>query len=163
MTHKYNLFLLGLIEPDLFKRHCRNYIGMTERAVKAADMETMPMVGHVAADREVCALWLLGTPVDRNRAFVVAQFFIGMAEAFDEIKRVLRPGGLVVSVIGSENFICARRVKTAAICEQLAESAGLTVQLRFEHQIANVSSMRLSRNAAGGKVATEVIHVFRRD
>jgi DNA modification methylase len=163
MTHKYNLFLLGLIEPALFKRHCRSYIGMTERAVRAVDLEAMPIVGHGAADREVRALWLLGTPVARNRAFVVAQFFIGMAKAFDEMKRVLRPGGLVVSVIGNENFICARRVKTAAVCEQLAESAGLTVQLRFEHQIANVSSMRLSRNAAGGKVATEAIHVLRRD
>jgi SAM-dependent methyltransferase len=160
MTHKYNLCLLGLIEPDLFKSHCRDYIGMTERAVRSSDLAELPRVGHISADQEVEALWLQGTPTARNRAFVVAQFFRGMSEAFAEMARVLRPGGLAVSVIGCTNRVCGRPVSTSVICEELAEASGLSLQLRFFHQIANVSSMRLRRSETGGSVPLEAVHVL---
>jgi SAM-dependent methyltransferase len=160
MTHKYNLCLLGLIDPDQFKSHCRDYIGMTERAVRSSDLAELPCAGHSSADQEVEALWLQGTTTARNRAFVVAQFFRGMSEAFAEMARVLRPGGLAVSVIGCTNRVCGRPVPTSTICEELAEASGLRLQLRFFHQIANVSSMRLRRSETGGIVPLEAVHVF---
>ncbi|HDN2673216.1 TPA: DNA methyltransferase, partial [Klebsiella michiganensis] len=37
MAHKYSMFALGLIKPCEFKDHCREYIGVTERAVRVSD------------------------------------------------------------------------------------------------------------------------------
>lgn len=163
MNHKYNLFLLGLLDPGHFKDHCRDYIGMTERAVRASDLVSRPEVDHPAADREVSAIWEQGTKTAYNRAFVTAQFFSGMAASFKEIARVLRPGGLAITVIGTENRVCDRIVPTAEVCEALAADAGLVRRLRFFHRVANVSSMRLNRHGTGGRVPTETICVFAND
>jgi hypothetical protein len=161
MAHKYNLFVLGLVTPETFIEHRREYIGMTERAVRAADLSTPPIPAHPTVAPYLEALWSQGTPVSRNRAFVVAQFFTGMAEAFTEMSRVLRPGGLAVTVLG-DNRICGISIPTADLCVELAEASGLNVELRFYHHLANLSSMRLARSATGGKVPYETVHVFAR-
>jgi DNA modification methylase len=161
MAHKYNLFVLGLVSPESYAPHRREYIGMTERAVRAADLSSPPDSAHPVVTPYLEALWDQDTAVSRNRAFVVAQFFSGMAAAFAEISRVLRPGGLAITVLG-DNRICGRSIPTADICAELADASGLGIELRFYHHLANLSSMRLARNATGGKVPYETIHVYSR-
>lgn len=160
MTHKYNLFLLGLIRPESFKSHCREYIGMTERAVRAADLTQIPCTGIERVDERITTIWDINTPVSRNRAFVVAQYFSGMLAALKEIRRVLRPAGKATLVVGNTNRICGQEVPTAPLVEYLANKIGLTTELKFHHHVANRSSMRLNRNDSGGKLKHENVYVF---
>ncbi len=162
MAHKYNLFALGLIEPDEFKDHCRDYIGMTERAVRAADLVERPDVGDEPYGELVDALWDRGENLTRNRAYVSAQYFSGMKRSFMEMVRVLRPNGVMVMVVGTSNRICGVHVPTGALVEDLATAAGLETELRFRHSLANKSSMRMNRAASGGDVKTETVLVMRR-
>lgn len=162
MTHKYNMFLLGLLEPGDFKDHCRDYIGVTERAVRAADLVEKPNSQHSSVQNEIDAIWSLDTPVAKNRTFVVNQYFDGMDKTFGELSRVVRKGGLIIMVLGETNRICGRAVQTARICEDLANSHGLETYRHFVHQIANRSSMRLNRSKTGGSIKNEIVYVFRR-
>lgn len=161
MAHKYNLFALELIEPDAFKDHCRQYIGVTERAVRAIDLKSCPETELRSRDI-VEKLWGFNEPTPRNRAYVVAQYFNGMRSAFTECHRVLVPGGRMFFVIGENNRICGETVPTAEILELIAQDCGLDVENYFYHVIANRSAMRLNRGATGGTIDREVIFVFRR-
>lgn len=162
MAHKYNLFVLGLLDPLLFKDHCREYIGVTERAVRVADLESIPNPGNDLAAQFIDALIAQDTPTSRNRAYVVAQYFSGMLASFRSVYDCLRNGGLYVFVVGESNRICGLTVPTAEIlCEQ-AQSVGFTTELRFFHHLANRSSMRLSRSETGGTIGREVLYVFRK-
>lgn len=162
MAHKYNLFALGLLEPDDFKNHCRKYIGVTERAVRTADLGSMPSVGNEMVQDAVQTLLLQDTPTARNRAYVVAQYFDGMAKSFREAFRTLRAGGLYVLVVGESNRICGLTIPTAKILAQLAETEGFATELSFFHLLANRSSMRLSRSETGGTINREHVYVFRK-
>ncbi len=162
MAHKYNLFVLGLIRPDAFKAHCRDYIGLTERAVRTKDMENLPQTGINEVDQVSLGIRNLNTQLARNRSYVVAQYFHGMHRAIHEMYRVVRPGGKIIIVVGDKNRICGIDIPTASLIETLALSSGLRTELRFYHHLANRSSMRLNRSATGGKVQLETIYVFTR-
>lgn len=162
MAHKYNLYVLGLLEPEAFKDHCREYIGVTERAVRSADLALMPTVENARAQQSISNLLKLDTPTSRNRAYVVAQYFSGMGKSFSEAYRVLKENGLYVFVIGESNRICGEVVPTAEILKEQAESVGFTVEVDIFHELANRSSMRLSRSASGGTISREQVYVFRK-
>jgi DNA modification methylase len=161
MAHKYNLFLLGLVAPDGFKAHCREYIGMTERAVRAADLHSIPTTGISFIDCHIQVLWSLGTAVARNRAFIVSHYFSGMLAALEELFRVLKRRGQAIFVIG-DNRVCGQLLPTAEVVHDLARKVGFTTQLRFYHHLANRSSMRLNRASSGGKVDFETVYVFQK-
>ncbi len=161
MTQRYNLFILGLVHPDRFKAHCREYIGMTERAVRAGDLRGIPNAANASVQTLIERLWVQDTPTARNRAFVVGQFFRGMFGALREMHRVLVPGGRAILVVGSENRICGEVVPTGELLEHVAGEAGFKLELRFFHHLANRSSMRLTRGATGGKLKTETVLVFK--
>lgn len=162
MAHKYNLFVLGLIHPTDFKNHCRDYIGLTERAVRASDILVKPQCETSIVEPLLSSLWSLNTPVSKNRAFVVAQYFNGMYRALQEMWRVLKNGRRAFVVVGGSNRICGITVPTAEIVQSLAEEVGFGTELRFYHHLANRSSMRLNRAQTGGKVSFETICVFRK-
>ncbi|MBC8106987.1 MAG: hypothetical protein H7Z14_10390 [Anaerolineae bacterium] len=160
MAHKYNLFILDLLDPVNFKDHCREYIGVTERAVRMRDISRKPESGIQVIDEHVDDLWNFGTPVSRNRAFVVGQFFTGMNASFAEQHRVLRRGGKAIMVIGATNRICGSTIPTGDILRALAERNGFRTRLLFYHLLANRSSMRLNRSSTGGIIKHENIYVF---
>lgn len=159
MTHKYNMFILGLIKPDQFKDHCRQYIGVTERAVRSIDVKCEPELKDGLIDEHIHGLWSVATPVSRNRAYVVYQYFQGMKSAISEIWRVLAPGGRFFLISG-DNRICGRHIPTSALLAHLASDVGFESELRFYHHLANRSSMRLNRGETGGIVKYETINVF---
>ncbi len=162
MAHKYNLYVLGLLEPEAFKDHCREYIGVTERAVRSSDLLAIPNLQGSRAQLSIDALLALDTPTARNRAYVVAQYFSGMQASFAEAYRVLKAGGLYVFVVGEANRICGLQVPTSAILKEQAESVGFDVEVDIFHELANRSSMRLSRSSTGGTIGREQVYVFRK-
>jgi len=162
MAHKYNMFVLGLLEPESFKDHCREYIGVTERAVRVADMASIPDARNATANGIVRQLGDQGTTTSRNRAYVVAQYFSGMHASFQSAYSVLKDGGLYVFVVGETNRICGLQVPTAQILKEQAQSVGFSVEVDVYHELANRSSMRLSRSATGGTIGREQVYVFRK-
>lgn len=162
MAHKYNLFALGLLEPEDYKNHCREYIGVTERAVRAVDIQNLPSIDNMLVRSVIENLQAQNTGTAKNRAYVVAQYFTGMLESFKEAFRIMREGGLYILVVGENNRICGVTVPTAEILGQLAELSGFEVEVSFYHQLANRSSMRLSRSATGGTISREHVYVFRK-
>lgn len=162
MAHKYNMFVLGLLEPESFKEHCREYIGVTERAVRVADMASIPDARNATANDVVRQLLGQDTSTARNRAYVVAQYFSGMYAAFESAYSVLKDRGLYVFVVGETNRICGLQVPTAQVLKEQAQSVGFSVEVDVYHELANRSSMRLSRSATGGTIGREQVYVFRK-
>lgn len=162
MTHKYNLFVLGLLDPSTFKDHCRQYIGVTERAVRSSDIRGRLPACIKSAEAAVQQILESGSDAASNRAYVVTQYFNGMRTALSEAHRVLRGRGLCFMVVGVSNRICGVAVPTAKILEEIANSMGLTTELAFFHAIANRSSMRLNRSNTGGQIPLESVYVFRK-
>lgn len=162
MTHKYNLFTLGLIEPSNFWLHNHDYIGVTERAVKSTHLTSKPVSTLSIIDTEVSHLWEMDNPSAKNRAFVVGQYFNGMYQSFQEMYRVLKSTGKVVFVVGETNTICGHTIQTANILKEIAKEAGLITELKFYHIIANRSSMRLNRGNGGNEIKREAVLVFRK-
>lgn len=162
MTHKYNMFLLGLLQPADFISHCRNYIGMTERAVRSHDLTEAPRSINETVDKYVRLLWRKNTPLGKNRSFVLAQYSTGMRGAISEMHRVLKPGRVAIVVIGSENRICGETIPTGRLIEDLAIECGFIRETSFFHLLANRSSMRLTRSETGGDMKSETILVLRK-
>lgn len=162
MAHKYNLFVLGLIRPSEFKAHCRDYIGVTERAVRASDIASRPVCKVADISPWIKVLDDKNTPIASNRAFVVTQYFNGMYDSFVEAYRVMRAGGEYTMVVGEANRICGEAIPTANLVEACAVSAGFTVKEDFLHALANRSAMRLSRSQTGGEIPFERVLVFQR-
>jgi DNA modification methylase len=162
MTHKYNLFVLGLLEPEDFKAHCREYIGVTERAVRATDLTTRPESVVPAVRDWITRLDELQTATAANRAYVVTQYFDGMYASFVEAARVLKRGGQYFMVVGEHNRICGLKIPTASLIEQCAALAGFKLRKHFLHALANRSSMRLSRAETGGEIPFERVFIFER-
>jgi DNA modification methylase len=162
MAHKYNMFVLGALDPDSFKDHCREYIGVTERAVRAVDMLNFPRCDNSSAKSVIDELLKLGTATARNRAYVVSQYFSEMKKSFEEGHRVLKMNGLYFLVVGENNRICGITVPTADILESIANSTGLDTEKSFFHVMANRSAMRFNRAETGGSITREKVYVFRK-
>lgn len=162
MAHKYNLFVLGLLPPEEFKLHCRAYIGVTERAVRAQDLKNPPACSSKSVKAIVRMLTHLGTPTALNRAYVLAQYFNGMENALIEGYRLLNKRGLYFLVVGESNRICNHLIPTADLLQEIAHDIGFTTEVRFFHVLANRSSMRLNRSITGGSIIRERIYVFRK-
>lgn len=162
MNQKYNLFVLGLLEPGAFKEHCREYIGVTERAVRKRDYDSVPSGPTASVDELTKQLRSIGTTVALNRSFVAWNYFHGMWSAFREFRRVLRRRGLAIVLVGETNRICGLTVPTSDLLIELAKDAGLKLSLRFYHVLANRSSMRMNRASTGGSIQREAVLVFQR-
>lgn len=162
MAHKYNMFVLGALIPESFKDHCREYIGVTERAVRASDLLNFPRCDNDGAKEIINKLLKIDTPTSRNRAYVVSQYFAEMQKTFSEGYRVLKRNGLYFLVVGENNRICGLNVPTADILESIANSIGFTTETSFYHVMANRSAMRFNRSATGGSISREQVYVFRK-
>jgi tRNA G10 N-methylase Trm11 len=162
MAHKYNMFVLGALMPEMFKDHCREYIGVTERAVRSIDMQQIPDCSDPTARAVVDLLVAQGTSTSRNRAYVVAQYFSEMTKAMQEGHRVLIDDGLYFLVVGETNRICGVTIRTGEILEQIANSVGFETERNFFHVMANRSSMRLNRSQTGGSISREQVYAFRK-
>jgi site-specific DNA-methyltransferase (cytosine-N4-specific) len=160
MVTKYSLFVLDLVSPELFKEHCREYVGMTERAVRAKDFGQMRLTGYPFIDRVISEIWSRPMAVDKNRAFIVWQYFSGMKQALSECARVLKPGKLLVLVVG-DNMIRKQYVPTHLFLQKIADDIGFEIETTFYHRLRNIR-LKVNRNVTGGKISEECVTVMRR-
>lgn len=161
MAHKYSLFILGLVSADKYEQHCRDYIGITERAVKSKDFGKIVTVGHSDVDMFVNKLNLSANPIDRNRAFIVSHYFNDMKKSLEEAYRVLKPGGYYISVVG-DNSIRGEHIPTSLYIQEIAiNNVGFELVTFFFHQLKNIR-LKVNRNVTGGLIKRERIMILRK-
>src|SRR3989338_5740734 len=137
MAHKYSLFLLNLVDVEDYKKHCRDYIGMTERAVKSSDYSELKLTGFEEIDNKIRKIFKNGSSTDKNRAFILHQYFSGMKTAFKEFHRILKNNSNFIIVVG-DNQIRGEHIPTAVFLEKVATSEGFKKVVSFRHYYKNV-------------------------
>jgi tRNA G10 N-methylase Trm11 len=164
MSHKYNLFLLDLVMPESFKKFCRNFIGVTERVAYRRDYEKLNQVGNAHIDEIISRIYNLNLKpdVDKNRAFVVYQYFAGIKKALEEMFRVLKPGAICIIILG-DNTIRKVYIPTHLLVQELAEEKeiGFRTITRFYHRI-QARRLGINRNHTGGKIKDELVMVLQK-
>jgi DNA modification methylase len=128
-THQLEMYLLDLSPPgEPLAEAKRQHIG-TE-VVRAADYCQLHRYGLPALDEQVAELYA----VDRRRAYIVYRYFVDMERNLREVRRVVKPGGRYVVVVGN-NLIRGREVPTYAYLMAVAERAGWTVETYFASEV----------------------------
>jgi DNA modification methylase len=128
-THQLEMYLLGLTPPgEPLAEAKRQHIG-TE-VVRAAQYQQRWAYGLAALDELVADLYA----VDKRRAYIVYQYFVDMERNFREVRRVVRPGGRYVVVVGN-NLIRGREVPTYAHLMAVAERTGWGVETYFASEV----------------------------
>lgn len=161
MAHKYNLFLLGLVAPADFKQHCRQYIGVTERAVTKQMIAKIPSTGHDAVDGFVAEL-ASGSAVDKNRAYIVASYFADMRQTFQQVRESLKLDALYILALGHANRIRGRIVQTAELLTEIAEQEGFSLVENFFHGVER-RRIKFQRNVTAGIIHHESVIILRRN
>ncbi len=160
MAHKYSLFLLDLISPNNFFEHCREYVGVTERAVRKEHLSTIATVGVKKIDALVNALQHSDNVVDQVRAYIIYRYFHDMWQSLKEFHRVLRHDAYCIIVVGDNN-IRGRYVPTHLYIKELAELVGFKCCGTFFHQLRNIR-LKINRNVTGGKINKEMVLILRK-
>lgn len=162
MAHKYSLFILGLVLPKKFKDHCRDYIGVTERAVRTKELEKTGSVGISELDLIIEELKNSKSNVDKIRGYIISKYFIEMEKALIECYRVLKPGSLCIVIVG-DNVIRKKVIPTSSFLQQLAisSSVGFKLETYFFHQLRNIR-LKVNRNHTGGKIKKERVIILKK-
>lgn len=162
MAHKYNLFLLDLIEPKDYSVHCREYIGVTERAVGKNLYTGKQYVGYEMVDNLIDELFASSSATDKIRSYIIWQYFSNMLEFLKESFRVLKPGSLCIIVLG-DNVIRKRYIPTHKIVRDLAVSKTIGFKLEnwFYHQLRNIR-LKINRHKTGGRIKNEMVIILRK-
>jgi DNA modification methylase len=128
-THQLEMYLLDLTPPGTVLAEAkRQHIG-TE-VVRAADYRQLHRYGLPALDELVSELYSL----DRRRAYIVHRYFVDMERNFREVRRVVRPGGRYVVVVGN-NLIRGREVPTYDYLMAVARRTGWEVETYFASEV----------------------------
>ncbi|SIS43515.1 DNA methyltransferase [Salimicrobium flavidum] len=162
MAHKYNLFFLDLVNPDDYSNHCRDYVGVTERVVTKSLYSQKRLLGYKVVDDIIEDLYSTGDTTDRNRAYIIWQYFDNMLRFLQESYRVLKPGKNLIIVIGDNN-IRKRYIPTHEYIRELATSnrVGFELDTYFYHQLRNIK-LKVNRNKTGGKIKYEMIMILKK-
>jgi DNA modification methylase len=98
--------------------------------------------------------------VNPLRAHILSTYLIEMRECMEEMYRVLKKGGYAVLVAGP-NQVCGREFPTHRYLSDMAEAAGLAVQLSLHDHIKSRGLMT-KRNKTAGVISTEWVYLFRK-
>lgn len=94
------------------------------------------------------------------RAAVVFNYLVEMSDVFAESKRVLRPGGRMVMIVGN-NTICGENFETSAYMKLLAFQSGFEVRVELVDTIKGRGLMT-ARNKTSAVITREWVLVFER-
>lgn len=99
---------------------------------------------------------------DKNpmRAAVVFNYLVEMKDVFVEARRVLRPGGRMVMIVGN-NTICGENFATSEYMKALALQVGFDVKLELVDTIRGRGLMT-ARNKTSAVITREWVLVFER-
>ena len=98
--------------------------------------------------------------VDPLRAHIISTYLIEMRASFVELKRVVKPGGHLVVIVGPST-VCGRPLNTPDYLSDLAEETGFSLRLHLVDTI-RARSLMTKRHASAGRIDTESILLFRR-
>jgi DNA modification methylase len=161
MAHKYSLFVLDLITPDQFKDHCREYIGVTERAVRSQEYMNIQETGQNIADAFITSFRSSESAVDKIRAYIVSEYFTDMHKALIELYRVLQPNSLLIIIVG-DNVLRKQYMPTSEIIQDIAvNQVGFSLENYFFHQLRNIR-LKVPRNTTGGTIKKERVIILRK-
>lgn len=115
-----------------------------------------PKTGIADADRRLLNV----ADINPLRAIIAATYLLEMRDALSEAVRVLKPGGHMVLVAGS-NRVCGREFRTPAYLQMMLEDSGLTVRLRLVDAIRSRGLMT-RRNATASVITREAVLLFQK-
>jgi len=98
--------------------------------------------------------------VNRTRMLITRQYLHDMRSAFQEMARVIQPGGHVVLVIGN-NQVCGEPLRNDTFSKFIFGEAGLSLELDL---IDNIKSRGLmtKRNKTASMISRECVLVFKK-
>ena len=159
MFDRYELILLGLINPEDYIAHQRGYLG-SERVYAKEYRETheFELGGNRFQDlNEAIAKVYNREP---KRSFLTWSYFKGMASSLAEMHRVIKPGGSLVLVSGS-NSIKGVHIPTYDVLRRCAEELGFVQSSAFSYQIRN-HRFKIIRHETGRQIIQDHIIVMRK-
>ncbi len=155
-AHKYNLLILGLLKPDDYRPHSRDYIGVSERVLLKKTYNDIKLTGDAEIDFLIKKIY----DVDKIRAYIMWEYFTDMRTVFKEVYRVLDKDGKFIIVVGS-NYIRKNYVPTHLLLKKIAEKEGLLPNIKFFHRIQR-RFLGIPRNHTGGVIRDEMVAVFKK-
>jgi hypothetical protein len=150
-TTKFELWWLGLIEPSskALGEYDRGLIG-TER-VFFNEYANLTLVGNSIADGFIEKIYA----TDRYKAGIVSRYFRDMSESLKEIKRVLKPNGYCILVVGN-NLVFKESIPNNCILTEMAKSEGLLPKAMLVDEIRS-RGLITKRHETAGIIADEWI------
>lgn len=128
-THQLEMYMLGLSPPGTpLAEAKRQHIG-TE-VVRAADYRLLHRYGLGPLDAQVEQLY----QDDPRRAYIVYRYVVDMEQNFREVRRVLKPGGRYVVVVG-DNVIRGQEVPTHEYLMAVGERVGFYPETYFSSEV----------------------------
>ena len=123
-THQLEMSWLELWPDGPMANLKRHHIG-TE-VVRAKEYADLRQTGIVDLDALLADIY----EVDRRRSFIIYKYFEDMRRNLEQVRRVLRPGGRYVVVVGN-NIIRQRLVPTHQFLAEIAEAVGFELETYF--------------------------------
>jgi len=119
------------------------------------------LCGCKPVDKIVEKIYSGGKDVDKNRAYVVYQYFTGIQTFLKEADRVLKNNGLLVIFVG-DNQIRKLYVPTHMLIKKMAEEIfGFKTETFFYHQM-KLKKLGMPRNVTAGEIKREMAMVLRK-
>jgi len=156
-SYKLELWWLGLATPAQVHELNKRTIG-TEYLSKHNYEET-PQTECPLLNETLFKIWLKNKK-GRQKSYLVANYFEGMNNIFEQIKNVL-PHDKYLCLITGNNTICETEVPTYQILASLAEKNDFQIVKLFKDKI-KFRVLFKKRNHNGGVINEEWITVFKR-
>jgi DNA modification methylase len=161
-AHKHELFVLDLQNPKEYRPESRRYIGVSERVLLKAMYKDIHLCGYEPVDRYIEKIYSQGRDVDKNRAYIVFQYFNSMETFMDEASRVLSDDGRLVIFVG-DNHIRKIYIPTHVLLMRMAEEkCKFKTETFFFHQLKK-KRFGLPRYETGDQINREMAMVLRKD
>ena len=123
--------------------------------------EDVHLCGYEPVDLYIKRIYAGGQDVDRNRAYVVYQYFTGIEKFLNEASRVLSDDGLLMVFVG-DNHIRKIYVPTHGLLMGIAEDrCGFRTETFFYHQLKR-KKFGLPRHITGNQIGREMAIVLRK-
>jgi DNA modification methylase len=150
-----NLGWLGLCESSELAALERDMIGREH--YRRAEYDRALSTGLSDADTMLQAV----RRISRLRAHIFAQYLVDMRHSFTESARVLKRGGYLVLVAGS-NTVCGKPFPTFRFLQEVAAQTGFDLVFSLVDRIKSRSLMT-KRNGTAALIASETVTLFRRN
>jgi hypothetical protein len=150
-TTKFELWWLGLVESssESLAQYDKALIG-TERVIFDEYTKLIP-VRNKTADTFIGTIY----EIDKQKAAIVGKYFNDMRTSLQEIKRVLKPGGYCVLVVGN-NIVNKQPIPNNIILAEIAKDEGLVPKAMLVDEIRS-RGLITKRHDTAGMIADEWI------